>query len=158
MPRPGALLGCMGFLRMVSSGRHGDCWIDWVGIIVVHGYVLETLMRYFMVLRKWVGSLVVRIVCVLLGIVLKGVVCLIWGYVGHAYTWSNKQSGLRNIQERLDRGLATELWQTRFPLARVTHLPKLLSDHCPLWIEWEVSPLSVGDSFSAYVDLGGGCI
>ncbi|KAL8552497.1 hypothetical protein ACS0TY_001254 [Phlomoides rotata] len=59
------------------------------------------------------------------------------GFVGHAYTWSNKQVNSRNIQERLDRGLASDLWISRFPSYRVTHLTRLLSDHCPVWIEWE---------------------
>ncbi|KAL8552304.1 hypothetical protein ACS0TY_001124 [Phlomoides rotata] len=44
------------------------------------------------------------------------------GYSGHAYTWSNKQSGRDNIQECLDRGLATESWMEAFPRFRVSHL------------------------------------
>ncbi|KAL8552711.1 hypothetical protein ACS0TY_001410 [Phlomoides rotata] len=42
--------------------------------------------------------------------------CIEWcglsdlGYVGNAYTWSNKQAGLGNIQERLNRGLGSEPW------------------------------------------------
>lgn len=57
------------------------------------------------------------------------------GFVGHNFTWSNKQSGDGNIQERLDRAVATDSWGTRFTTARVTHLTSLLSDHCPLWVE-----------------------
>ncbi|KAL8483104.1 hypothetical protein ACS0TY_025961 [Phlomoides rotata] len=44
------------------------------------------------------------------------------GFIGHAYTWKNKQMGLGNIQERLYRGLATKLWLSRFPNVRITHL------------------------------------
>ncbi|KAL8555032.1 hypothetical protein ACS0TY_003002 [Phlomoides rotata] len=36
------------------------------------------------------------------------------GYTGHAYTWSNKQSGLNNIKERLDRGVASDGWLEAF--------------------------------------------
>lgn len=60
------------------------------------------------------------------------------GYHGHKFTWTNKQSGANNIQERLDRGVANESWLSRFPRARVSHLARLLSDQCPLWVEWDV--------------------
>lgn len=60
------------------------------------------------------------------------------GFVGHNFTWSNKQAGDRNIQEWLDRSLATDGWIERFPRARVTHLTCLLSDHCPLFLETKV--------------------
>lgn len=61
------------------------------------------------------------------------------GFVGQVYTWSNKQSGGDNIQERLDRGVASVDWSERFPSARVSHLTRVLSDHCPLFVEWERS-------------------
>ncbi|KAL8543246.1 hypothetical protein ACS0TY_003964 [Phlomoides rotata] len=44
------------------------------------------------------------------------------GFEGNRFTWTNKQAGVRNIQQRLDR---------------VRHLTCLLSDHCPLCICWE---------------------
>ncbi|KAL8493015.1 hypothetical protein ACS0TY_024285 [Phlomoides rotata] len=59
------------------------------------------------------------------------------GYSGHAYTWSNKQSGLDNIQERLDRGLASDELMETFPSFKGSHLTHFLSDHCPIIIEWE---------------------
>ncbi|KAL8553044.1 hypothetical protein ACS0TY_001640 [Phlomoides rotata] len=58
------------------------------------------------------------------------------GFVGHKYTWWNKQSGNNNIQERLDRGVATTEWISRFSRVKVNHLPRLLSDHYLIWIVW----------------------
>ncbi|KAL8465806.1 hypothetical protein ACS0TY_035059 [Phlomoides rotata] len=52
---------------------------------------------------------------------------------GHSfYTWINKQHGRSNIQERLDRAVATQGWMDLFPCARVSHLPRILSDHNPV--------------------------
>lgn len=58
------------------------------------------------------------------------------GYVGYQYTWTNKQTDENNIQERLDRGVANELWRNKFPAARVFHLTRVLSDHCPIHVNW----------------------
>ncbi|KAL8525760.1 hypothetical protein ACS0TY_015120 [Phlomoides rotata] len=66
------------------------------------------------------------------------------GYSGHAYTWSNNQSGLNNIQERLDRGVATESWMEAFPCYKVTHLTRFLSDHCHIMVEWRQTPVESG--------------
>lgn len=57
------------------------------------------------------------------------------GFEGHKFTWSNKQAGVHNIQERLDRGLANSDWIARFPLVWVQHLQPVLSDHCPILIQ-----------------------
>ncbi|KAL8539523.1 hypothetical protein ACS0TY_001218 [Phlomoides rotata] len=62
------------------------------------------------------------------------------GFRGHTFTWSNKQSGPGNIQERLDRGLANMMRSTLFPHATVTHLPRIMSDHCPIFLNWSVKP------------------
>lgn len=37
------------------------------------------------------------------------------GFVGNPFTWTNKQAGANNIQERLDRGVANSLWWSKFP-------------------------------------------
>lgn len=58
------------------------------------------------------------------------------GFIGHQFTWSNKQSGVHNIQERLDRGLAKDLWWSLFPSVRVKHLTRVLSDHYPIHVDW----------------------
>lgn len=51
---------------------------------------------------------------------------------GNRFTWSNKQAGDHCIQERLDRGLANDLWRNLFPRAWVYHLTRVLSDHNPI--------------------------
>lgn len=42
-------------------------------------------------------------------------------FVGHSFTWTNKQAGQDNIQERLDRGLANHSWLSKFPNMRVSY-------------------------------------
>ncbi|RYR34855.1 hypothetical protein Ahy_A10g049901 [Arachis hypogaea] len=43
---------------------------------------------------------------------------------GYANTWSNNQVGEANIQERLDRAVATIDWKEAFPKAVVKHLQR----------------------------------
>lgn len=62
------------------------------------------------------------------------------GFRGNSFTWSNKRVGAANIQERLDRGLANELWKVQFPHAFIHHLPASQSDHCPLLLRTNPSP------------------
>lgn len=64
------------------------------------------------------------------------------GFEGHAYTWNNKRGGLTNIQERLDRELANELWRLQFHEAKIRHLVALNLDHKPLLLH---TNLSLGD-------------
>lgn len=58
------------------------------------------------------------------------------GLVGHKFTWSNTKSGDDNIHERLDRGVVNERWMLKFLHAWVHHLTRLLSDHCPIIVDW----------------------
>lgn len=57
------------------------------------------------------------------------------GLPGFQYTWSNKQGGPANIQERLDKGIANEEWKLYFLEAKITHLTALTSDHKPLLLQ-----------------------
>ncbi|RYQ96673.1 hypothetical protein Ahy_B08g092519 [Arachis hypogaea] len=57
------------------------------------------------------------------------------GFVGHSFTWTNNQPGEMNIQERLDRAVATIDWTEAFPETIVRHLQRYRSDHCPLLID-----------------------
>ncbi|XLR25102.1 hypothetical protein S83_053002 [Arachis hypogaea] len=57
------------------------------------------------------------------------------GFVGHSFTWTNNQPGEMNIQERLDRAVATIDWKEAFPETIVRHLQRYRSDHCPLLID-----------------------
>ncbi|KAL8477753.1 hypothetical protein ACS0TY_029888 [Phlomoides rotata] len=60
------------------------------------------------------------------------------GFVSNKFTWSNKQAGVGNIQERLDRGLVNFHWMTKFPHVVVKHLTRLISDHCPILVDWTI--------------------
>nr|CAD1817237.1 unnamed protein product [Ananas comosus var. bracteatus] len=51
---------------------------------------------------------------------------------GPGYTWTNNRQGNSKILQRLDRALANSQWIMKFPFARLVHLPRVASDHCPL--------------------------
>ncbi|XP_038971839.1 uncharacterized protein LOC120104572 [Phoenix dactylifera] len=63
---------------------------------------------------------------------LNGLVDL--GFSGPRFTWCNNQPGGARVWERLDRAFASPDWILRFPTCRVSHLPRIASDHCPLLI------------------------
>ncbi|TXG57139.1 hypothetical protein EZV62_018452 [Acer yangbiense] len=48
---------------------------------------------------------------------------------GPKFTWNNKREGKLNIQERIDRILANNLWRDRFEYVKVKHLGFHTSDH-----------------------------
>ncbi|KAL9691774.1 hypothetical protein QQ045_012200 [Rhodiola kirilowii] len=54
------------------------------------------------------------------------------GYTGNPFTWSNNQQEDSRVWECLDRVLANGQVLSQFPAAQVTHLPRIMSDHCPL--------------------------
>lgn len=64
------------------------------------------------------------------------------GFIGYPFTWSNGRQGEEQIQCRLDRALAIDLFINRFIPIQVTHLPRFESDHTPLLICLEASPHS----------------
>jgi endonuclease/exonuclease/phosphatase family metal-dependent hydrolase len=51
-----------------------------------------------------------------------------------SFTWTNNQKA--PIMATLDRILITTNWETRYPLARTSMLPKGVSDHNPLMITY----------------------
>lgn len=55
-------------------------------------------------------------------------------YEGYPFTWSNNRVGEDNVQERLDRFLASDEWLSLYPCSMVEHLPRRRSDHVPLKI------------------------
>ncbi|XP_012846985.1 PREDICTED: uncharacterized protein LOC105966965 [Erythranthe guttata] len=57
------------------------------------------------------------------------------GFVGNIFTWSNNQRGQNRIWQRLDRILLNAEAFTAIS-ARVDHLPRLESDHCPLLLNF----------------------
>ncbi|KAL5799470.1 hypothetical protein ACOSQ3_032549 [Xanthoceras sorbifolium] len=53
------------------------------------------------------------------------------GFSGPLYTWNNKNRGIINVQERLDRFFATQPWVELFSEVKVEHLGFMFSDHRP---------------------------
>ncbi|XP_026386440.1 uncharacterized protein LOC113281798 [Papaver somniferum] len=54
------------------------------------------------------------------------------GYEGAPFTWSNNRQGNGNTCERIDRALTSFLCIQNFPNTKVSHLPRVGSDHTPL--------------------------
>lgn len=57
------------------------------------------------------------------------------GYTGCEFTWERSRGSPGWIQERLDRGLATQVWRNMFPRAEIKVLEVSTSDHLPLFLE-----------------------
>ncbi|XP_016706869.2 uncharacterized protein [Gossypium hirsutum] len=56
------------------------------------------------------------------------------GFSGNWFTWERGNLPETNIQEWLDRGVATDSWVALFPDYQVRHLSHSFFDHCPLLI------------------------
>ncbi|KAL1533958.1 hypothetical protein AAHA92_33765 [Salvia divinorum] len=56
------------------------------------------------------------------------------GFDGPSFTWTRN-----GLWERLDRVLLGEHWTTAFAATRVTHLPRISSDHAPLLVRCQAS-------------------
>lgn len=61
------------------------------------------------------------------------------GYKGNFWTFEKKVTGGSYTRCRLDRALANASWLAKFPLAAVTHLTGVTSDHVPLLLELDAS-------------------
>ncbi|XP_050251353.1 uncharacterized protein LOC126698278 [Quercus robur] len=57
------------------------------------------------------------------------------GFLCPRYTWTNKRDISNLILERIDRFFMSPEWCVMYPNARVTHLPRCHSDHCPVLME-----------------------
>ena len=57
------------------------------------------------------------------------------GFSGPWYTWTNRREINNLIQERIDRFFMNPSWCLLFPDARVSHLTRCHSDHCPVLLE-----------------------
>ncbi|KAK3231083.1 hypothetical protein Dsin_002964 [Dipteronia sinensis] len=57
------------------------------------------------------------------------------GFIGSKFTWMMKMGIGEEIWERLDRALCSMDWRLHFTEAFVRHLPRILSDHCPVLIQ-----------------------
>lgn len=57
------------------------------------------------------------------------------GFSGLRFMWTNLRYSRALIQERLDQVLANNnSWWQLFPNAEVVHLPRIHSDHCPVFL------------------------
>ncbi|XP_074342384.1 uncharacterized protein LOC141679922 [Apium graveolens] len=54
------------------------------------------------------------------------------GFTGERYTWEKSRGTSHWVQERLDRGVATQAWSDLFPDAEIKVLEVAPSDHLPL--------------------------
>ena len=57
------------------------------------------------------------------------------GFSGPRYTWTNRRELNNLIQERIDRFFMNPSWCLLYPEARVSHLTRCHSDHCPVLLE-----------------------
>lgn len=57
------------------------------------------------------------------------------GFNGPRFTWTNKRDANYFIQERIDRYFMNLSWCLLYPEARITHLTRCHSDHCPELLE-----------------------
>jgi hypothetical protein len=57
------------------------------------------------------------------------------GFAGLPWTYDNKRGGKRNVEERLDRVVASPSWSSLFSNACVKHLTSPCSDYCPILLQ-----------------------
>ncbi|KAL0361161.1 UNVERIFIED_CONTAM: putative mitochondrial protein [Sesamum radiatum] len=66
------------------------------------------------------------------------------GYRGHRYSWWNRRLSPHTVHARLDWACGNLELQSKFPLARVSHLQMIHSDHCPILVDFQPSELANG--------------
>ncbi|XP_075076870.1 uncharacterized protein LOC142163479 [Nicotiana tabacum] len=69
------------------------------------------------------------------------------GFKGSIYTWWNERAEEDCIFKRLDRCMANIEFQQMFPGIKVTHLPKIGSDHCPMLLKCDLETIAIKKSF-----------
>ena len=57
------------------------------------------------------------------------------GFSGPRFTWTNKREVQALIQERIDRFFVNASWCILYPEAKVVHLTRCHSDHCPVMLD-----------------------
>ena len=57
------------------------------------------------------------------------------GFSGPRYTWTNRREINNLIQERIDRVFMNPSWCLLYPDAKVSHLTRCHSDHCPILLQ-----------------------
>ena len=59
------------------------------------------------------------------------------GFSGPRFTWTNRRDLHGLIQERIDRFFVNPSWCLLYPEAKVVHLTRCHSDHCPVLLEMQ---------------------
>ena len=59
------------------------------------------------------------------------------GFAGPRFTWTNKRNVQALIQERIDRFFVNPSWCLMFPEAKVVHLTRCHSYHCPVLLDMQ---------------------
>ena len=75
------------------------------------------------------------------------------GFVGPAFTWSNRREGSRLVSERLDRCVAIVGWQEMFPGFSVVHLDFWNSDYRPVAIDSHGGTVKFSGSYWFHFEL-----
>lgn len=57
------------------------------------------------------------------------------GFMGLKFTWTNCRGPNSLIRTRIDRANVNAGWLNLFPDAQVTHLPRLISNHCLILLQ-----------------------
>lgn len=64
------------------------------------------------------------------------------GYTGPRFTWTNCSENGNIIRTRIDKAHATISWLNCFPETKITHLPRLTSDHYSILLKTHQSSFS----------------
>ena len=62
------------------------------------------------------------------------------GFVGVPFTYDNKRVAANNVQVRLDRAVATNMWRNLFAFSVVSHITSPCSDHIMLLLKASADP------------------
>ncbi|XP_075636620.1 uncharacterized protein LOC142608841 [Castanea sativa] len=71
------------------------------------------------------------------------------GFSGPRFTWTNRREVQNLIKERIDRFFVNPNWCLLYPEARITHLTRCHSDHCPVLLETNPQNREAMESFTA---------
>lgn len=72
--------------------------------------------------------------------------CWTWGLRAHSLL-GKRGSQQKKIRERLDRGVVTENWLSRFPNAMIRHLIFFTLDDCPLLLTLDIGVRQRGNRY-----------
>lgn len=60
-----------------------------------------------------------------------------FGFSGPGFSWVRGASVDTFTGARLDRAVGNLKWCEEFPNTKVMHLPRIQSDHCPVFASWD---------------------